>query len=152
MKEIQSHTKDSGTSVKERDNIDNLKRIQEEISGLDVNLRSVPGRYLIKRGVMTKLCRRKSKKYTFFLFNDILIYCSQSLFNSRLIHRKTILPTEVSSLPDGTVIGYDNAFTIESAKKSFTVVVDSLSLKEQWLSALEDVVSSNYCFLYMFLT
>lgn len=62
------------------------------------------------------------------------------MFSSKLTHKKTIVPTNVQAVPDGTVPGYDNAFCVESAKKSFTLIASCTELKNEWLVALNDMV------------
>ena len=136
---VNSARSDIGTTIKERENGEIIMKLQKQITGLDVNLRNA-NRMFIKSGSMVKLCRRKAKKYTFFLFSDMLIYCVGSLFSSKLVHKKTIVPTNAQGVPDGTVPGYENAFCVESAKKSFSLIAPSSELKNEWLIALNDMV------------
>jgi hypothetical protein len=56
---IASTNEDIGTTVKERENGEILMKLQNEIVGLDVNLRGQPNRLFLKGGMITKLCRRQ---------------------------------------------------------------------------------------------
>jgi hypothetical protein len=131
-----------GLSVKESENLEVMMKLQSLISGLDVNLLG-QSRSLVKMGTLTKLCRRKPKKYMFLLFSDILIYCRRNMFGDGYQHKKTLTPMDVSSIAEGTIPGHRNAFYVKSAKKSFTLIAPSVDIKNEWLIAIDTVIKTN---------
>ncbi|RKP10209.1 Dbl homology domain-containing protein [Thamnocephalis sphaerospora] len=114
--------------------------IQRSLNGFSGRL-LVPGRHLVKRGSVKKICRRNHQRREFFLFSDILIYASPGLMEDAYIfHRK--LPLEyckVVSVPDNEAI--QNGFQILSPDKSFQVYTDTAEEKQAWIGALCEAIS-----------
>ncbi|KAJ2706918.1 hypothetical protein FB645_001213 [Coemansia sp. IMI 203386] len=97
----------------------------------------VPGRRLVKTGVLTKICRKNHQQRHFYLFSDILLYSSHQtpLGEDQSGHRRVPLEDcKVMDIPDT----YDcrNQFTIISREKSFIVYAPSVSEKHEWMGAL----------------
>eukprot|EP00808_Paulinella_micropora_P024737 g9657.t1 len=113
-----------------------------------------PGRFYIKQGQLSKICRSKDEVYTFFLFNDMIAYCSEWLGRLRL-HRKINLDASFSLTADPPTLFDSNAsengesfpaileqrercFQLCSAKKSFLVYAASKSDRDGWVQAIEE--------------
>lgn len=54
---------------------------------------AVPGRVLVGEGVLTKMCRKRSKSRQFFLFNDILVY-GNIVISKKKYNKQHIIPLE----------------------------------------------------------
>ena len=65
-------------SIKSREGFEKLVAIQAAFVG-DIILAEA-GRCHIKDGQLTKVCRKKNKRYHFFLFNDILVYADEIVY------------------------------------------------------------------------
>ncbi|KAF9407206.1 hypothetical protein BGZ94_002797, partial [Podila epigama] len=114
--------------------------LQSKITGLN-ELLIVPGRRLLKRGDVTKVCRRNVQLRVLILFSDCLIWTSPSINpleggDTLIFHRKV-------GLENCTVIGADDpdparkhAFQIMSTEKSSQVYVETAREKEAWMEAI----------------
>jgi pleckstrin homology domain-containing family F len=93
-----------------------------------------PGRILIGEGTLIKMCRKKAKQRQFFLFNDILLYGSIVIQNTKFNaqHILELDHVKVESLPDSDCS--KNGFIIKSPKKSFTVYTFTPDEKTQWMT------------------
>uniref|UniRef100_A0A5K3EYC1 FYVE-type domain-containing protein n=1 Tax=Mesocestoides corti TaxID=53468 RepID=A0A5K3EYC1_MESCO len=90
---------------------------------------------LIAKGILTKICRRKPKQRTFFLFNNALVYANIS-YGKLLAHPHSFKLEEVSvSDVDDSGI-YRNGFIIETPKKSFTVYATIAEEKRRWVLSI----------------
>ncbi|KAJ1981552.1 hypothetical protein H4R34_002021 [Dimargaris verticillata] len=105
----------------------------------------VPGRKLIKRGPVKKICRKNHQPRELFLFTDILIYASPALLeNTFNFHRK--LPLEectVIDVPDSPAALVKNVFQIYSRDKSFGVYTDTARSKQEWVGTLHRVITEH---------
>lgn len=99
------------------------------------------GRIFIKKGELTKICRKEHKKFIFFLFNDMLIYAKE--MPGGMCTRPRIYPLDsliVKDIPisESKVL---NAIQISSNKKSFVVYSHSYEDKMSWLKSIEKCIS-----------
>lgn len=53
----------------------------------------IPGRVLVGEGVLTKMCRKRSKPRQFFLFNDILVY-GNIVIGKKKYNKQHLIPLE----------------------------------------------------------
>lgn len=111
--------------------------LQSKITGFSEQL-VIPGRLLLKRGTVWKVCRRNNQLRVIILFSDCILWTSPSmnpLEDTLTFHRKV-------GLENCTVIGVEdpdptkNAFQIINSEKSSQVYVDTPKEKEQWMSAI----------------
>ncbi len=115
-------------------------------------LRSVEGRFsrkdrlftssrrLLKEGVLTKKCRRRPgglKRYSFFLFNDVLVYAGATVFSKKLkTHQRMALSTvALSDLPD-------LAFEVRSSAKCIVVMASSHAEKASWMASIAAAIEA----------
>ncbi|KAG0329133.1 hypothetical protein BG000_000191 [Podila horticola] len=114
-----------------------MVNLQSKITGLNERL-IIPGRALLKRGNVWKICRRNVQQRLIILFSDCILWTSPSLNpldETLTFHRKV-------ELENCTVIGVDgsdptkNAFQIMSPDKSSQVYVETLREKEAWMEAI----------------
>ena len=78
-----------------------------------------PGRTFLRQGVFHKVGRRNDVEYTFFLFNDLLVYASGSK-GSYNAHNQLDIDFNFH-IRETKKTQYQNAFDINSSVKSFTV-------------------------------
>ncbi|KAF9988138.1 hypothetical protein BGZ65_011851 [Modicella reniformis] len=114
-----------------------MVELQSKIAGLSEPL-VIPGRVLLKRGTLWKVCRRNVQLRVIILFSDCILWTSPSmnpLDDTLTFHRKV-------GLENCTVIGVEdpdptkNAFQIINPEKSSQVYVNSLKEKEEWMEAI----------------
>ncbi|RIB16736.1 Dbl homology domain-containing protein [Gigaspora rosea] len=125
-------------TIRHHEMIISMLEIQKSLIGFDETL-LIPGRTLIKRGTLKKVCRRNHQPREFFLFSDILIYASPPslMDNMYIFHRKldledvTVLAVEDSS-------SMKNAFQILSPQKSFILYADNKNEKESWINFIRN--------------
>eukprot|EP00946_MAST-07B_sp_MAST-7B-sp1_P000339 g339.t1 len=116
-------------------------KIQSEMFGDNVWLAKA-GRRLIMDENLTKVCRSRNKEYHFFLFTDAVMYASErTVVTGALVggthkfHREIDLKTaRLLSAP--AKIG-ENAFCIQSPKKSFFVITPDAETKKRWCAGIE---------------
>eukprot|EP00158_Paraphelidium_tribonemae_P007602 Partr_v1_DN28296_c3_g1_i1_m75320 putative FYVE, RhoGEF and PH domain containing len=148
-----------------------MLRLQKQISGLSEDL-IAPGRILVKRGILTKICRKSTKQRALFLFSDILIYASVSTApttntsedGSFVFHRSFRLD-EMRVISDSSSVGAgisdtvvteggnltvattadsseDCVFQVKTPLKSFALICKSTAEKGRWVDALNTTVSA----------
>eukprot|EP01125_Pyxidicula_operculata_P004525 TRINITY_DN170_c0_g2_i2.p1 TRINITY_DN170_c0_g2~~TRINITY_DN170_c0_g2_i2.p1 ORF type:complete len:419 (-),score=85.91 TRINITY_DN170_c0_g2_i2:115-1371(-) len=101
-----------------------------------------PGRYFVRDGELTKVCRKERKKRHYFLFSDIFLYAFPQQSNSKFKIRwlVDILSLSVRDVPDSTTKKLTNAFEVLSGSKSFIVIAESPKDKEEWIKGLNKVI------------
>ncbi|KAL6419635.1 hypothetical protein ACFW04_013720 [Cataglyphis niger] len=94
---------------------------------------AVPGRVLMGKGVLTKMCRKKPKPRQFFLFHDILIY-GNIVINKKKYNKQHITLEEVKleSLADEGQ--YRNGWLIKTVTKSFAIYAATATEKQEWMA------------------
>ena len=97
----------------------------------DLNLVE-PHRIFVMQGVLQKVCRKQPKKFTFFLFSDILLYADNGLGDRYRCHHVFYL-SKCRFIDKGIPLTFD----IVSDKKSFAVVTKDAEEKDEWLSKLD---------------
>ncbi|GBG24603.1 Rho guanine nucleotide exchange factor, putative [Hondaea fermentalgiana] len=95
-----------------------------------------PQRWLIREALLRKVCKRKTKNFLFVLFNDVLIYGSQSYRH----HRTIELCTAEASACEATAQG-EPQFQVLSPSKSFKVVVSSEQERDAWVRDLQQSIA-----------
>ncbi|KAJ3411349.1 hypothetical protein HDV05_002370 [Chytridiales sp. JEL 0842] len=104
----------------------------------------VPGRNLLHKGLVTKICRKTDQVRQLFLFSDILIYTSPLLRNIMgeeqfLFHRKLPLHlSRVEDVPDTEE--FKNMFQIVGPEKSIAMYAGSQAEKQLWISAISGAI------------
>jgi len=102
----------------------------------------------VKEGPLTKICRSKHEQRWVVLFNDILIYASESsiglikkLHFHKLFHLETL---RVENVPDKETAHkkIKNAFQVVTPNKSFVLIAATPELKEEWIKVLKDTISA----------
>ncbi|KAI9291816.1 Dbl homology domain-containing protein [Neoconidiobolus thromboides FSU 785] len=114
--------------------------IQKSLQGFNENL-LIPGRKLIKKGSVYKICRKNHQLRVFFLFSDILIYGSGNpdSDSTLVFHRKVDLEVvKIVDVPDTDNI--KNLFQIISQEKSFAAYCDTIKEKQSWLDAFNTTI------------
>ncbi|VUZ41899.1 unnamed protein product [Hymenolepis diminuta] len=92
--------------------------------------------FLVAKGILTKICRKRPKQRTFYLFNDSLVYANIS-YGKLLAHPHAFKLEEVT-ITDVSDSGiYRHGFTIETPKKSFTVYASLAEEKRRWVESID---------------
>ncbi|XP_011494268.1 PREDICTED: pleckstrin homology domain-containing family F member 2 [Ceratosolen solmsi marchali] len=95
---------------------------------------AVSGRVLVGEGVLTKMCRKKSKPRQFFLFNDILVY-GNIVISKKKYNKQRIIPLEQVKLESLADDGqYKNGWLIKTVTKSFAVYAATATEKQDWMA------------------
>ncbi|XP_051884459.1 pleckstrin homology domain-containing family F member 1 [Pristis pectinata] len=101
---------------------------------------ALPGRVLVGEGLLTKICRKKSKARMFFLFSDILVYGTIIIQKTKYAGQQ-IIPLEnvtVQSLEDSDE--QKNQWLIKTSRKSFVVCAATPLEKEDWMRHITNCV------------
>ncbi|CAG8567217.1 544_t:CDS:10 [Cetraspora pellucida] len=125
-------------TIRQHEMIISMLEIQKSLIGFDETL-LIPGRTLIKRGTLMKICRKNHQHREFFLFSDILIYASPPslMDNMYTFHRKFYLE-DVTVLAVEDCSAVKNAFQVLSPQKSFIIYTDNQSEKESWINTIRN--------------
>ncbi|KAF9574945.1 hypothetical protein EC968_004946 [Mortierella alpina] len=124
-------------TIRQHEMFGEMVDLQSKITGLAEPL-VAPGRALLKRGNVWKVCRRNVQLRVIILLSDCILWTSPSmnpLEDTLTFHRKV-------GLENCTVIGAEdpdptkNAFQIISPEKSSQVYVDTPKEKEAWMVAI----------------
>ncbi|KAF9381446.1 hypothetical protein CPB97_007747 [Podila verticillata] len=124
-------------TIRQHEMFGEMVDLQSKITGFNERL-LIPGRALLKRGNVWKICRRNVQLRMIILFSDCILWTSPSLNpldDTLTFHRKV-------ELENCTVIGVDgsdptkNAFQIMSPDKSSQVYVDTPREKAAWMEAI----------------
>jgi hypothetical protein len=106
-----------------------------------------PERRFIREGILVKMCRRSPKLRYFFLFSDVLLYCSANETEkdntkpTYIFHRSfDVKQVRVEDIPESE--GMENAFQLLSNQKSFAVFAESAESKKKWISDIN--MARNY--------
>jgi FYVE/RhoGEF/PH domain-containing protein 5/6 len=127
------------TAMRETQNRQEILNIQKQFTK-DIDLIS-PSRRLVTKSVLTKKCRSADKEFTFFLFNDLLLYAQGGGLTAYFLHRRIEINQafKVNDLPDSS--SGKNMFEILNSQKSFVVYASDSNLKQIWLRSLRDCIS-----------
>lgn len=130
---------------------DPAARLVDDVQQLRPQLRSYRGQdgsmttlQLYHHGQLMKISKGKAQCRSFFLFDNVLVYCKRE--KGRLSVKGTLDMGEVivRDKPDGAVQyngeGVANAWEINNMKKSkwYTLYAESPAAKAGWLTALEE--------------
>eukprot|EP00494_Astrolonche_serrata_P031647 UN31916 len=99
-----------------------------------------PSRVFIKKGEFWKVCRSDNRLYTFWLFNDLLLYGTLNNLGTYKLHKEIALNDNfiVNDLP-GTKT-FKNVFEIKSETKSFMAYTETVQEKKEWLKLFQDCI------------
>lgn len=92
-------------------------------------------RTYIQEGDLYKVCRKKNKKFRFFLFNDLLAYGASIGPGSYSWNRAIDLSTCQIKKLDNTI--HKNAFEVLGDEKSFVVICDSPTELAMWTNNIQ---------------
>ncbi|KAG0319676.1 hypothetical protein BGZ97_001668 [Linnemannia gamsii] len=124
-------------TIRQHEMFGEMVNLQSKIAGMNEPL-IIPGRVMLKRGNVWKVCRRNVQLRMIILFSDCIVWTSPSLNpldDTLTFHRKV-------GLENCTVVGAEdpdptkNAFQIMSPEKSSQVYVDTPREKEAWMVAI----------------
>eukprot|EP01083_Nonionella_stella_P153011 491105_1 len=124
-------------AIRKHDGLKEVADLEKQFRG-EPNLVG-PNRFLVHSGVMNKLNRRGGHdQYMFHLFTDIITY-SQQLQSGFKLHRKL----DLANMKVVKTSAKTDAFTLESASKSFTVFVETPEAKKIWLEKIEQTLKDH---------
>lgn len=124
-------------TIRQHEMFGEMVGLQSKVTGMNEPL-IIPGRVMLKRGNVWKVCRRNVQLRMIILFSDCIVWTSPSLNpldDTLTFHRKV-------GLENCTVVGAEdpdptkNAFQIMSPEKSSQVYVDTPREKEAWMDAI----------------
>ncbi|KNC99883.1 uncharacterized protein SPPG_05256 [Spizellomyces punctatus DAOM BR117] len=126
-------------TIRHHEMMQELIEMQKCIRGLQEDL-VTPGRRLIRRGKVQKICRRRHQTRYLILLSDFLIYTSPGILEDQYVfHRKLDLELcQVIDVPDTQDL--QHIFQIVSPEKSFAMYADSQQEKEDWIKAIDGAI------------
>eukprot|EP00475_Leptophrys_vorax_P015286 TRINITY_DN21663_c0_g1_i1.p1 TRINITY_DN21663_c0_g1~~TRINITY_DN21663_c0_g1_i1.p1 ORF type:complete len:721 (+),score=193.36 TRINITY_DN21663_c0_g1_i1:1965-4127(+) len=127
-------------AIKESTRREDMLNIQMQFKEIDL---ITPSRKFVMKGILTKKCRNTNKDFTFFLFNDLLLYAHGGGLTQYVLHHQIDINSAftVKDIPDSAES--KNGFEIRNTKKSFIVFASDPSVKQMWIKALEDCVEQS---------
>ena len=121
-------------TIRERENKDQILRIESEF--VDRNQKFLQkGRMFVRKGPLTKVCRREDKEFFFWLFTDLLVYGHSVAGGRYKFHRSLDLKSVRVTNPTVHPISQRPCFTIASKHKSFVVYVQAPDGQTVWSAA-----------------
>ncbi|KAG5176461.1 hypothetical protein JKP88DRAFT_335179 [Tribonema minus] len=103
-------------------------------------------RYLVKEGSLRKVCNGGPRKYKFVLFNDMVLYGTETLRGMLLDKtRQRYKAHKKIPLDECMVLDYDSDVgfvLVNHAGKSFIVLADTARAKQEWLDAFSECFAS----------
>eukprot|EP01083_Nonionella_stella_P038841 105598_1 len=117
-----------------------LRDIEQELGG---TLHLVhPDRKFIFSGTLTKQSTKGDLCcYTFYLFNDLLVYVSGNV-NNYTVHRVLHLSLcKILDLRDGFIRNIKNAFRIVSPQKNILLIAQTSKEKHEWFQLIENAIA-----------
>eukprot|EP01083_Nonionella_stella_P276877 941219_1 len=142
QKSLHHDVKSTKLKMIEYNRKENVHKIERRLKG-KIDLLE-PHRSFICEGRLWKIPARsrKDRIYTFFLFNDLLIYAS-SFGNKYKIHNMLPINDKFEAEMIETNASYgidkkDRLFCIKSEKKSIVVYADTVPLAQQWVTQLNE--------------
>ncbi|OQR77323.1 pleckstrin homology domain-containing family F member 2-like [Tropilaelaps mercedesae] len=123
-----------------RVNADRIQNVENCFGSSGQPLRAV-GRVLVGEGVLTKMCRKKSKPRQVFLFNDILVY-GNILIQKKKYIKQHIIPLEkvcLENIEDTSDLSH--GWVIRTPTKSFVVYAASKKEKQQWMTHINTCIN-----------
>eukprot|EP01083_Nonionella_stella_P126121 381599_1 len=129
------------TRMKDFDARIKVQNIENRFNGKITPL-VTPSRRYLKQGQLCKIGSKDDQDYVFFLFNDCLLYASQSMigdklifgnllrFNSKFKIRQTANKTNVHLI--------ENLFEIHSTTESFMVYASTKTEMNDWIQSIND--------------
>ncbi|TPX66165.1 hypothetical protein SpCBS45565_g04685 [Spizellomyces sp. 'palustris'] len=126
-------------TIRHHEMMQELIEMQKCIRGLQEDL-VTPGRRLIRRGKVQKICRRRHQTRYLILLSDFLIYTSPGILEDQYVfHRKLDLELcQVIDVPDTQDLKH--IFQIVSPEKSFAMYADSQGEKQDWIKAIDGAI------------
>eukprot|EP00002_Diphylleia_rotans_P006816 TRINITY_DN1622_c0_g1_i1.p1 TRINITY_DN1622_c0_g1~~TRINITY_DN1622_c0_g1_i1.p1 ORF type:complete len:473 (+),score=71.92 TRINITY_DN1622_c0_g1_i1:111-1529(+) len=141
LKQVREVATKVNDAIREQENRNRILDIHIQFGG-EVQVID-PHRKFIRRGVLTKICRKDERQRHFLLFSDMLMYAQPSGESGLKLCRKI-------NMEDLAVANYieqqgeeTNCFIISSLKKSFLVRADTLAEKEGWLNELKKQIDQH---------
>jgi len=127
-------------TIKDHESMEKLLQIQKSFSGLQETL-LVPGRKLLKEGILMKVCRKENKPRIFFLFSDVLVY-GDIIGTGSYKHHLTLKLEIVHAKIQEDTEAVQNCFYLISHRKSFKVFAESREIRESWMKAINEAADA----------
>jgi hypothetical protein len=102
-------------------------------------------RRLLKRDTLVKQGTSTNRRYTFFLFDDSLVYAGDALIGSKLkLHGRLSIDADfgVEDLSEELLAQTPKGFYIKSAVKSFIVYASSVDEKREWMRLCDERIQA----------
>ncbi|KAJ1674572.1 hypothetical protein EV182_003005, partial [Spiromyces aspiralis] len=120
--------------------------IQRSLNTKEVLL--VPGRKLIKQGVLTKICPKGHQPRRFYLFSDILLYSPVASLAGALrvdefsaYQKIDLIDCKLAKIEDSKRRSPPHKFTIISPDHSFIVYATTPEDRDHWVDAINRAIS-----------
>ena len=123
-----------------------VQNIENRFKGKIKNL-VTPSRIYVKQGQLCKLEQKEQVYYLFILFNDCLLYASQSMIGNKLIIGKLIpfnskFSCKKTSGAIKMISGLSNLFEIHSTEESFMLFAETQKSMDKWVKIINQTFES----------
>jgi hypothetical protein len=133
---VANHINDS---MKQKENAARLLELQAMLAGVNI---LKPGRVLIKRGAVQKMCRKGPQPRVLCLFADMLLYAKEhTVITTQYVDVQLIDFADIKTVVSTPMLEYEHTIRILSALRSFVLVFDSAKHHTEWLTAIQAAVS-----------
>lgn len=98
-------------------------------------------RFLVKQGPLKKVCYNGPRKYQFVIFNDMLLYGTETLRGMLMDKKKKYKAHKKVPLEEIMILDYEsptNFVIVCLNSKSFVAVADTESAKNEWIAAFNE--------------
>jgi len=140
LEKYTSLNRDINEGIKEQEKRNKVREIGEKVldGGKPISL-VAPARRFIMKGELWKVCRGKNKKYTFFLFNDTLIYADPQGKYFKFHNQLDINQSFSAEGVEGNQQYPPHSMKISSSTKSFVAFADDENDCIKWLKAMQEL-------------
>ncbi|XP_052213591.1 FYVE, RhoGEF and PH domain-containing protein 4-like isoform X3 [Dreissena polymorpha] len=136
-------TSHANTAIKKLEKFHKLLNIVQKLRGEEIDDLILPTRELIKEGTITKISARGGEKQSryLFLFNDLLLVCSEQNITSTYKVRATLKVDGMEILP-GENFNINNTFCVKGIEKAIEFLDESNNGNgSDWLAVFQQVTT-----------
>lgn len=126
-------------ATKESQNLQELYQLEEKFVGAPEKLKFlVPGRKIVREGILTKISNNKASSRYFFLFNDMILYAKYHQSKSKYEFRGVIplRSCQIEDTPDTNEYKFAIKVTRTLPDKVYLIICPNIGEKRGWLAEL----------------
>jgi len=127
-------------TIERKRNFEKLLEVQNTMVSMSIfgsdDIRSLVSteRWYVMDGDLIKVCRKKNKKFHFWLFGDLLMYGSSVSLESYQLHHSFPLEQVRAKAVETDQV----SFQIHTPEKSFVVITENPEERDHWLTSIRE--------------